>query len=161
MPYYLILIAICCCVGLHDTADAAQTEYMSLRSGKVNMRVGPGKMHPILWTYTARGLPLKVIAKHHEWVQVQDKEGETGWIYSRLLSTVRTAMSNSHNVLVHTHPDNNASVIAKMARHVVVLPVTCRITWCNVNIPYAGDTVSGWVRKQYLWGVESADLFEE
>jgi SH3-like domain-containing protein len=135
---------------------------MSLRSNKVLMRVGPGKFYPALWEYTVRGLPLEVIGQHNnEWLQVRDSEGETGWIYSRLLSSVRTAMVLHDNVLMHFHPDNNSPVSAKLQKYVVVVPHICRATWCRVHVPHAGKTYKGWIRKQYLWGILPSEVFEE
>lgn len=147
------------CISAH-TAIAGNA-YMSLRSGEVNMRVGPGKIYPILWTYTTRGLPVRVVGKHNDWIQIQDEASETGWIYSRLLSTTRTAMTATNNVFLHRHPDNNSDVMAKLLKHVVVVPTTCRTTWCNVTISFNDDLLKGWIRKSYLWGIESEDVFEE
>lgn len=158
-----VLLAL---LPMHGMADVKSPQklpvFMSLRSNKVLMRVGPGKFYPALWEYTVRGLPLEVIGQHNnEWLQVRDSEGETGWIYSRLLSSVRTAMVLHDNVLMHYHPDNNSPVNAKLQKYVVVVPHICRATWCRVQVPYKGKTYKGWIRKQYLWGIVPSEVFEE
>ena len=150
-----------CLLVVIPTAASSANTYMSLRSNKVHMRVGPGKIYPVIWVYVSRGVPLKVIGKNNEWLQVQDKDGETGWIYYRLLSKVRTSITTSNNVFLHYHPDNNADISARLMRHVVVMPTTCRNTWCKINVPSGEQTISGWVRRQYLWGIDPSDLFEE
>jgi SH3-like domain-containing protein len=144
----------------HADAQAIHT-YMSLRSNKVHMRVGPGKIYPIIWTYIRRGTPLEVIGKNNEWLQVQDKDGETGWIFYRLLSTVRTAMTVSNHVFLHTHPDNNAGLVARLMKHVIVLPTICRASWCYITVNSGENAVKGWVRRQYIWGLDPSELFEE
>lgn len=144
-------------VATHAAAPASdQTNlpatYRSLKSSKVFMRVGPGKIYPVIWVYQAPGLPLQLIATHNEWLQVRDVEGETGWIYHRLLSSVPTAMTTIDDVLLHHHPDDNATVSARLMRHVITLPQQCRDGWCRVDIPHGKDKVEGWVRQEYLWG---------
>jgi SH3-like domain-containing protein len=135
--------------------------YMSLRSQKVHMRVGPGKIYPIIWTYIRRGTPMEIIGKNNEWLQVQDKDGETGWMYYRLLSKVRTAMTLNDNVFLHYHPDNNAGVVARLMKHVVLLPTTCRASWCYITVNSGENALKGWIRRQYIWGIDPSELFEE
>lgn len=136
--------------------------FMSMRSGKVNMRVGPGNIYPIIWVYVLKGMPVKVVGKNNEWLQIQDKDGETGWIYHRMVTKTRTAMTTSNDVLLHSHPDNNAGISARLMKHVVVVPLACRPSWCHILIPSSvGGKVSGWVRRQYLWGIDPTELFEE
>jgi SH3-like domain-containing protein len=137
--------------------------FMSLKSNQVLMRVGPGKIYPAIWEYKVRGLPMQIIGQHNdnEWLQVRDPQGEIGWIYGRLLSSTRTAIILYDGVLLHSHPDNNANVVAKLQHKVVVIPNKCRATWCEVNVPHQNKTYKGWVRKQYLWGVLAQELFEE
>jgi SH3-like domain-containing protein len=148
-------------IGAGYVHAATERTYMSIRSTKVNMRVGPGNIYPIIWVYVVRGTPLEVIGKNNEWLQVQDKDGETGWVYHRMVSKVRTAMTISNDVLLHTHPDNNADVTARLMRHVVVLPLACRSSWCRISVPSGEEKIAGWVRRQYLWGMNPTELFEE
>jgi SH3-like domain-containing protein len=153
----IFIVTALCSLG----AYAHASEYRSLRSDEVNMRVGPGKMFPILWHYQRRGLPLKVIDTHQDWVQLEDEAGESGWVYEKLLSTTMTAVTLSDNVLLYRKPDNNSDVMAKIMRYVVVVPSTCRPSWCYVSVAHEGEIVKGWVRKINIWGVETHTVFEE
>ncbi len=135
--------------------------FMSLRSGKVNMRVGPGNIYPIIWVYIVRGMPVEIIGKNNEWLQIQDKDGETGWIYHRMVTKTRTAMTVSNDILLHSHPDNNAGISARLMKHVVVTPLACRSSWCRISVASTQGKLSGWVRRQYLWGLDASELFEE
>jgi SH3-like domain-containing protein len=161
LSFKILLIAIF--VPQFASATASKTLFMSLKSNQVLMRVGPGKIYPAIWEYQVRGLPMQIIGQHNdnEWLQVRDPQGEIGWIYGRLLSSTRTAIVLHDGVLLHSNPDNNSKVIAKMLHKVVVIPNKCRATWCEVNVPFQKKTYKGWVRKQYLWGVLANELFEE
>jgi SH3-like domain-containing protein len=44
--------------------------YVSISSGKVNGRTGPSEEHPVLWTYTARGLPVQIVAETEDWRRI-------------------------------------------------------------------------------------------
>jgi SH3-like domain-containing protein len=143
-------------------AQNAPPIFMSLKSNRVLMRVGPGKMYPAIWEYRVKGLPLEVMGKHNnEWFQVRDADGEIGWIYARLLSSTKTGMVMYDDVLLHYNPDNNSPVLAKLRKNVIVVPQSCRATWCDVNVPYNKKTYKGWIRKQYLWGILPTESFEE
>jgi SH3-like domain-containing protein len=159
----ITLLAVSLFSAPKTTFAANKPLFMSLKSNQVLMRVGPGKIYPAIWEYKARGLPMQIIGQHNdnEWLQVRDPQGEIGWIYGRLLSSTRTAIILYDGVLLHSHPDNNSGVVAKMQHKVVVIPNKCRATWCEVNVPHQNKTYKGWVRKQYLWGVQADELFEE
>jgi SH3-like domain-containing protein len=119
-------------------------------------------MYPAIWEYRVKGLPLEVMGKHNnEWFQVRDADGEIGWIYARLLSSTKTGMVMYDDVLLHYNPDNNSPVLAKLRKNVIVVPQSCRATWCDVNVPYNKKTYKGWIRKQYLWGILPTESFEE
>ncbi|MCU0790748.1 MAG: SH3 domain-containing protein, partial [Nitratireductor sp.] len=49
--------------------------YVSLKSARVNMRVGPGRDYMVDWMYMKRGLPMEVIQEYDTWRKVRDSEG--------------------------------------------------------------------------------------
>ncbi|MDD9332164.1 MAG: SH3 domain-containing protein, partial [Bartonella sp.] len=60
--------------------------FASIKSARVNMRVGPGNNYPIIFTYQKQGLPIEIIQEYDQWRKVRDAEGDEGWIYQSLLS---------------------------------------------------------------------------
>ncbi|TAE82750.1 MAG: hypothetical protein EAZ74_02830 [Alphaproteobacteria bacterium] len=165
MKYTMIVAVLLLLLMGISSAPRAQEQQifpraMSLRANKVQMRVGPGKMFPILWTYTVRGIPMMALREHMGWMLVRDPEGAEGWVYARLLSSVRTAMITHHHVLMHHHPDHDASVVAKLMQMVVVIPISCQREWCLVRAPHKGESFEGWVHKPYIWGIGADEVFE-
>ena len=57
--------------------------YVTLKFNEVNMRAGPGREYPVLWSYSKTGLPLLVEAEFGVWRKVVDQEGTTGWMRGR------------------------------------------------------------------------------
>lgn len=53
----------------------------------VNLRTGPSTSYPVV-TMLQRGLPLKVIGTHGDWLQVITHEGDQGWVANWLTVTV-------------------------------------------------------------------------
>lgn len=149
--------------GYGPSASGANTNhlFMSLKSDKVNMRVGPGRTYPVIWTYTAAEMPMQVIARHHQWLQVRDMDGETGWMHSRLLSRRRSAIIAQDNASLFHHPDPSSSLVATLMRGVIVRPEQCRARWCAVTVHHEAEALSGWIAKSALWGITDDEVFEK
>ena len=49
--------------------------YVTLKFNEVNLRAGPGREYPVLWSYSKTGLPLLVEAEFGVWRKVVDHEG--------------------------------------------------------------------------------------
>ena len=93
-----VSIGLTVCVAALQASAAPETSglplprFVSLRSGEVNMRAGPGLQYPVEWAYRRRALPVEVVAEYHHWRRVRDREGTEGWIHKSLLSGRRTAV---------------------------------------------------------------------
>ena len=67
--------------------------FVSLKSGRVNSRIGPGVNYPVDWLYLKPGLPMEIIQEYDNWRRVRDSDGSEGWINQSLLSGRRTAIA--------------------------------------------------------------------
>ena len=67
--------------------------FVSLKSGSVNSRIGPGVNYPVDWLYLKPGLPMEIIQEYDNWRRVRDADGAEGWINQSLLSGERTAIA--------------------------------------------------------------------
>ena len=66
--------------------------FVSLKAGRVNVRVGPGEDYKIAWVFTKPGLPIEVIQEYDTWRRIRDSDGTMGWVFQSLLSGKRTAV---------------------------------------------------------------------
>ena len=66
--------------------------FVSLKSGRVNSRIGPGVNYSVDWMYLKPGLPMEIIQEFDTWRRVRDADGSEGWINQSLLSGRRTAI---------------------------------------------------------------------
>lgn len=56
----------------------------TVREAETNLRSGPGRSYPKLGVLDA-GRRLKLLARHEQWVKVEDGAGQSGWVRSDLL----------------------------------------------------------------------------
>lgn len=129
--------------------------YVSLRSGKVNARRGPGLEYRIDWIFQRAGLPVRVVDEYENWRRIVDSDDAGGWVYHSLLTARRTALVTAAEVTFRETPAETGPATAKAERGVVAMLLACRAEWCEVE---AGG-VRGWVPKAALWGVEAAEEF--
>jgi SH3-like domain-containing protein len=134
--------------------------YVSLKSERVNMRIGPGRAYQVQWTYLKRGLPMEIIQEYDNWRKVRDAEGNEGWILHSLLSGERTALVAPWNqagkwVKMHPAPDDDSRPSARIEPGVMGSVKNCSNGWCILE---AGG-ISGYVQQKLLWGVYPDERF--
>jgi SH3-like domain-containing protein len=126
--------------------------FVSLKSDRVNVRVGPSRDQDVRWVYTRAGMPVEITAEFENWRRIRDWEGSEGWVYHSLLSGKRTALvvpkSKSELVPLYESADVESSVIAKLQAGVLGALKSCDGSWCR----FTAKSVSGYIRQDRLWG---------
>lgn len=142
--------------------------FVSLKSQRVNMRVGPGKDYAVTWLYLKTGLPLEIIQEYDNWRRVRDADGTAGWIHGSLLSGTRTALAtpwkkgqNAETISVYQQPRAGAQKVALLQPGVVTELISCDGAWCEVEIDAKGNTISGYASQADLWGVYPDETIED
>jgi len=128
--------------------------FVSLKSARVNSRVGPGANYSVDWMYTKAGLPMEIIQEFDTWRRVRDADGSEGWINQSLLSGRRTAIvapwqrSKGGRINLLDDADKDASVIAIIEPGVTGTIKTCDGQWCEMTF----DGHTGWIAQSQVWG---------
>lgn len=128
--------------------------FVSLKSAKVNSRIGPGVTYAVDWRYLKSGLPMEIIQEFDNWRKVRDSDGAEGWINQALLSGRRTAMvtpwqkGKKKQVNLLEGPDARAATVAIIDPGVIGQIETCDGEWCEMNF----DGHTGWIAQSLLWG---------
>ena len=127
--------------------------FVSLKSGRVNSRVGPGVTYAVDWMYLKAGLPMEIIQEFDNWRKVRDSDGSEGWVNQSLLSGKRTAMmapwKQGQTVPLFDAPGKAGALVAQVSAGVVADVSNCTGDWCEIT---AGG-YDGWVEQTQLWGV--------
>lgn len=135
--------------------------FVSLKSGRANVRRGPGTDFPIDWVYRKNGVPLEVIAESHNWRRIRDHEGDGGWIWHTMLAGERTAIIDAGEasgtpVPIRSAPRLEAPATAYAEKGLVVRVTACKAGWCRLD----ARGHQGWVTQQMLWGVYPGEEFD-
>ncbi|MCM2291654.1 SH3 domain-containing protein [Allorhizobium sp. BGMRC 0089] len=138
--------------------------FVSLKSSRVNLRIGPGTDYATAWTYQKGGLPVEIIQEYDNWRKIRDSDGTEGWVNQILLSGDRTALAapwmrgKGDDVFVNMHDsaDSSATVIAKLQPGVIIRLSECTGKWCRGEV---GDT-KGWVAQNQIWGAYPGEAFK-
>ncbi|HEX7775846.1 MAG TPA: SH3 domain-containing protein [Parvibaculum sp.] len=135
--------------------------YVSLKSGRINVRRGPGDDYPIEWVFEKRGLPVEVTAESDRWRRIRDREGDVGWVWHSMLDGRRTALVENRTgdtapVAIHGEPDPASSVVAYAEAGVIAQLVGCKGVWCEVK----ASGYEGWTLRDQLWGTYPGENFD-
>lgn len=131
-------------------ADLPIPRFVSLRSEKINARVGPGLRYPMEWIFVRHKLPVKVLREFGHWRLIQDIEGAEGWVHQRMLSGLRTVMvQNNEYSPLYKEPSVNAPVVAHLEPGVICDLLAVEKLWVRVKV----DAYKGWIERHQIWGV--------
>jgi SH3-like domain-containing protein len=151
MPHRLKLVLLILLAMLAAPATAQDREvpyWASLRSDKVNMRVGPGEEYPILWVFKRKGLPLKVVRLKEGWRLVEDPDGARGWMLARFLTLDRGGYVRGPEPAEMRDKPASGRVLWRVKPGVSGMLGDCEAGWCRFDI--SGQV--GFVAQDRLWG---------
>lgn len=128
--------------------------FVSLKSERVNARMGPTRDHEVVWIYQRSGLPVEVTAEFENWRRIRDRDGTETWVFHSMLSGRRTGMvqpqRGHENELVSLMDKAAGSrIVARLEPRVQGLVRSCNRTWCR----FTGEGFDGWIEQNRLWGV--------
>ncbi|WP_421418412.1 SH3 domain-containing protein, partial [Agrobacterium tumefaciens] len=99
------MVCIALSLGLFGVANEAMAQgaakgasglplprFVSLKSKRVNMRIGPSTDYAVSWMYMKSGMPVEIIQEYENWRRIRDADGTEGWVNQALLSGERTAV---------------------------------------------------------------------
>ena len=161
---FLTVMTLLC--GLLATSVASQAQgtttgasglpvprFVSLKSDRVNVRIGPSREHDIAWTFVQSGLPVEIVGEFENWRRIRDWEGKQGWVFRSLLSSRRTALvtpwEKSDRTPLRSRSRSDADIVAELDPFVLTTVSECAGGWCRVN----GENYDGWLDQTRLFGV--------
>ena len=102
--------------------------FVTLKSDRVNSRIGPGLNYSVDWLYLKAGLPMEVIQEYDTWRRVRDSDGSEGWINQALLSGKRNGIvapwqrGKETTINLLGEPDKQAGVVALVSAFATLDP---------------------------------------
>lgn len=124
--------------------------FVSLRSNETNVRAGPGQHYPIKFIFKAKNVPLHVVSEFDNWNEVEDYEGQTGWISKSLLTKRRSLMVQTAQDVVNLYSkrNENSRILFKLKNHVIGDYIGCEKEWCMMEV----ENKRGWIKRNLVFG---------
>lgn len=124
--------------------------FVALRTGEVNMRVGPGMRYPIKWVYRRRNLPVEVEREFDVWRLIRDSDGIRGWVHEATLTGRRSFEVERDAATLRARPDATAAPVAILKPGVIGRLRSCAAgsAWCRVRV----DGYGGFLARSAFWG---------
>ncbi|GGF06413.1 hypothetical protein GCM10007285_37880 [Stappia taiwanensis] len=134
--------------------------FVSLKSDRVNVRVGPSREHRIEWTFVRAGLPVEIVQEFDNWRRIRDWEGAEGWVFHSLLTGRRTGLVTpweaGGTTPLRADARSDAAILAELSPNVLVDVDSCEGGWCSVS----ARGYSGWIDQTRLFGVYPDETFD-
>ena len=127
--------------------------FVSLKSGEVNLRTGPGKRYPIDWIYRRRGLPVEIIDEFEDWRRVRDHDGTVGWVHRFMLMSRRTVLVTGETRTLRRKPAPAAPGLAYLQAGVIADLKDCHKVWCRIE----AQGFDGWLHRSEMFGANADD----
>ncbi|OQM74957.1 SH3 domain-containing protein [Manganibacter manganicus] len=137
--------------------------FVSLKSERVNSRIGPGVNYSVNWMYVKEGLPMEIIQEYYTWRRVRDAEGSEGWITQSLLSGKRTGIvapwqrGKSARINLYSDASKESRVVAIAEPGVIGAIKSCTGQWCEMTL--GGQT--GWIEQSQIWGAYPGEKIKD
>jgi len=137
--------------------------FVSLKSGRVNSRIGPGINYAVDWMYLKPGLPMEIIQEYDNWRRVRDADGAEGWINQSLLSGRRTGIAapwqrgKDAQIPLLAQPEQGAGTVAVLEPGVIGTIRACNGEWCEMSF----DGHTGWLSQSLVWGAYPGETIKD
>ncbi len=133
--------------------------FVTLRTGEINLRTGPGVRYPVDWVYHREGLPVEITAEYDTWRRIRDIDGAEGWVHQSMLSGRRAfIITGTSPQPVYKTANSTASVVAHAEPQAMGELTACENAWCEVKFP--GTSVRGWMPKGTFYGAYDDEAFK-
>jgi SH3-like domain-containing protein len=133
--------------------------FVTLKSGKVNVRRGPSSEYPVAWVYQRKGYPVEITAEFENWRRVRDVDGQEGWILMQMLSGKRFAVvvpGKAAHAALYNSKAGDAAIVAKLSGGVLSSIEECDGQWCGFT---SGD-YEGYILQTQLWGIYPGEVID-
>ncbi len=129
--------------------STASAEILSVVVNKANIRSAPSLASSYVVLEAPLYYPLIVQGKKHDFFEVRDYEGHTGWIHKSLLGRVKGVVVEVDRANVRKGPGAEFPIVFHAYRGVTFKVLSERNPWLEV-LHESGQ--KGWIYKPLTWG---------
>lgn len=134
--------------ALKNRSGLPVPRFASLKSGKANLRAGPGQKYPVRWVFIRPGVPLEVLYEWNVWRKVRDADGTEGWMDRAMLSTTRTLQVVRETRALRARPDVSSPIVMRAEPGTTFTITMCEDRWCRVE----AQGRAGYILREQTYG---------
>ena len=138
---------LACLLLLISSSLVTAAERYAVTANIANIRSGPGTNHSILFE-AEKYYPLQVLKKTGSWFQVEDFEGDVGWIFNTLVQEVTTVITKKSKCNIRSGPSLKDQVVFISERGVPFLVIGKEGKWLHIR---HADGPEGWIHSSLVW----------
>jgi SH3-like domain-containing protein len=109
-------LALASIAALSVGSPASAIRFASLKSTKVNLRVGPGKEYPIIWVFMKSNLPVILLAEFKEWRKIKFLDETEGWVHQNMISQKNTAIVTTSYAVLYRYESDSQPMAKEIGR---------------------------------------------
>ena len=139
---FIITISLILCTSLASAAE----RYAVM--GKIaNIRSGPGTKYEIL-CQAEKYYPINIIKKSGNWYQVEDFEGDVGWIHKSLIRKISSVITIKSKCNIRSGPGMKYKIVFISKKGVPFKVLKKKGNWIRVQ---HSEGHEGWIHKSLVW----------
>jgi SH3-like domain-containing protein len=140
----VIVIAI---LTLSVSGVASAAERYAVTGTLANIRSGPGTNHEILYE-AEKYYPVVILKKTGNWYQIEDNEGDIGWIYKTLVAKMFTVITIKSKCNIRSGPTIKDQVLFISEKGVPFKVIKREGRWIYVQ---HSEGHKGWIHNSLVW----------
>lgn len=129
------------------TNAALAAERYAVTAKVANIRSGPGTNHEIMFE-AEKYYPFKLLKKTGNWYQIEDFEGDIGWIYKSLLRKMSSVITIKPKCNIRSGPSIKDQIVFVSERGVPFKVITRKGKWVHVR---HSEGHEGWIHQSLVW----------
>ncbi|HBB56030.1 MAG TPA: hypothetical protein DCZ49_07580 [Hyphomonadaceae bacterium] len=147
----MLIIASLATVSAQGTAkEKAPTPDFVATKELAYCRRAPALSAPLVWVFTRRGVPLRVLSKDDDWFYIEDADGARCWVNERIVTLGAFAIVRAEAAVAGlAGPKNDAQLRAKLEPGVIGRIIACADDWRKLEI---ADGQAVWAPRSAFWG---------
>jgi SH3-like domain-containing protein len=153
MKQFFIIFLLIFFFEVKNSEAVVKNEYYFTKSNNINARTGPESFYKVKMIYKKKFLLLKVLNESDEWYQIEDIEGEKGWIHKNYLLKQKkkryVAIKEKNDIRCYLKPERDSKIAFESGYLVNFELKRCEGDFCLL----IKERIKGWCEKNKLWGL--------
>ena len=126
---------------------ASAAERYAVTGTLTNIRSGPGTNHKILYE-AEKYYPIVILQKTGNWYQIEDYEGDIGWIFKTLVSKMYTVITIKSKCNIRSGPTIKDQILFVSEKGVPFQVLKMEGKWIHIR---HSEGHEGWIHKSLVW----------